>query len=142
MEDLLFKDESYEIIGACMEVHRQLGPGFLESVYQEALAMEFGLRGIPFIAQHEVHVYYKDNLMQGFFKPDFLCYENIIVEIKALSALTHKDHAQVLNVLKATRINLGLLINFGEISMKHQRLVNTSKNLRNFPLKEEDEDFS
>ena len=120
-----------------MEVHRQLGPGFLESVYQEALAMEFRLREIPFIAQHEVHVYYKDHLMQGFFKPDFLCYDNIIVEIKAISTLTRADHAQVLNVLKATRLNLGLLINFGEISMKQQRFVNTAKNPRNFSLEED-----
>ncbi len=121
-----------------MEVHRQLGPGFLESIYQEALAMEFRLRGIPFIEQYEVGVYYKDSLLQKKFKPDYLCYEKIIVEIKAISALTHADHSQVLNVLKATRLTLGLLINFGEISLKHHRFISTSSNPRNFPLNDEE----
>ena len=125
MDDILFKDESFRIIGACMEVHRQLGPGFLESVYQEALCIEFGFRVIPFLEQYEARIFYKDQLMTKKFKPDFLCFDNILVEIKANSILTAIDQAQIINALKATKFELGLLVNFGEISLIHQRFANT-----------------
>ena len=123
---LLFKEESFRIIGACMEVHNELGPGFLESVYQEALSREFRLQQIPFEEQPEIRLYYKDELMKKTFKPDFLCYGKIEVEIKATSALAPIDEAQVINVLKAARLPLGLLVNFGERTLVRKRFANTN----------------
>ena len=123
---LLFKEESYRIIGACMKVHKHLGPGFLESVYQEALAREFRLQQIPFEEQPEIRLYYKNELMKKAFIPDFLCYGEMEVEIKAASALTPKDEAQVINVLKAARLSLGLLVNFGERALVSKRFANTN----------------
>jgi GxxExxY protein len=122
---LLFKTESFRIIGACMEVHKHLGPGFLESVYQEALAMEFRLQEIPFEEQPEIRLYYKDQLMIKTFKPDFLCFGKIQVEIKAATALMPINEAQVINVLKAAKLPLGLLVNFGERTLVHKRFANS-----------------
>jgi GxxExxY protein len=122
---LLFKTESFRIIGACMEVHKHLGPGFLESVYQEALAMEFRLQEIPFEEQPEIRLYYKDQLMIKTFKPDFLCFGKIQVEIKAATALMPINEAQVINVLKAAKLPLGLLVNFGEKTLVHKRFANS-----------------
>mgnify|MGYP001404397729 CR=1 FL=1 len=124
---LILKEESYKVIGACMEVHRQLGPGFLESVYQEALAREFILQDIPFEEQSEVRLYYKNELMTKKFRPDFLCYGQIELEIKASVSLTPIDDAQVINVLKVARLPLGILANFGEQSFVYKRFAN-SKN--------------
>lgn len=124
---ILYKEESYLIIGACIEVHRQLGPGFRESVYQEALSLELGLQNIPFAAQPEIRIHYKDILLQKKFKPDFLCYNNIQLEIKAASSLTPSDESQVINVLKAAKLPLGLLVNFGEEKLVYRRFANTYK---------------
>ena len=123
---LLFKEESFRIIGACIEVHKHLGPGFLESVYQEALSREFRIQQIPFEEQPEVRLYYKDELMKKIFKPDFLCYGKIQVEIKATVSLTSINEAQVINVLKAARLPLGLLVNFGERTLVSKRFANTN----------------
>lgn len=111
------------IIGAAMEVHRLLGPGFLEAVYQESMAIELALRNIPFAVKIELFVYYKEQRLTCFYKPDFLCYESVIVEIKALQALTGADEAQALNYLKATQHERALLINFGSPSLQHKRLI-------------------
>ena len=108
-----------------MEVHRQLGPGFLESVYQEAVAREFALQGIPFEEQPEVRLYYKNELMAKKFKPDFLCYGQIELEIKAAVSLTNIDSAQVINVLKIARLPLGILANFGEHTFVYKRFANS-----------------
>src|SRR5947209_2293147 len=105
--------QTHAIIGAAMEVHRQLGPGFLEAVYQESLAIEFAARGIPFAPQRELPVYYKGQKLTCFYKADFVCYESVIVELKALQAITGVEEAQLLNYLKATRLERGLLVNFG-----------------------------
>ncbi|MDD4428837.1 MAG: GxxExxY protein [Paludibacter sp.] len=113
MADLIFKDESYKIIGCCFEVYNQLGPGFLEAVYQEALAMEFTEQGVPFVEFAEMTINYKGNQLRKKYYPDFLCYQNIIVEIKALENLCSDHQAQVLNYLKGTNSPLGLLVNFG-----------------------------
>ena len=125
MTDLLYKDEVYAIIGAAMEVHSQLGPGFLEAVYQEALEIEFQSRNMPHLAQRELRVFYKGRMLNKFYIADFSCYEGIMVEIKAQKQLTEIDEAQILNQLKATRSRVGVLINFGSKGkLEWQRYVN------------------
>ena len=111
------------IIGAAMEVHRQLGPGFLEAVYQEALAIEFADRGIPFRREQELPIDYKGRRLPCKYRSDFVCYEEIIVELKALQALTGVDEAQMINYLKATHLGRGLLLNFGRPSLEFKRYV-------------------
>src|SRR5438128_1081400 len=108
--------QTHAIIGAAMEVHRQLGPGFLEAVYHEALGIELAARGIPFMSKMNLAVYYKGQLLSCTYEPDFVCYESVIVELKALKAITGVEEAQLLNYLKATRLERGLLINFGRPS--------------------------
>lgn len=121
--ELLHKELTYEIIGAAMEVHATLGPGFLESVYQEALSLELLARGIPFESEKRLEIFYKSIKLEKHFEADFVCGNSVIVEIKALSALTNEHQSQVLNYLKATGIKVGLLINFGAKSLEHKRLV-------------------
>ena len=111
--ELLLKDEVYNIIGAAIEVHRELGPGFLEAVYQEALERELTERQIPFVSQQVLTVHYKGKPLQKQYQADLICYEQIIVELKALNQLSGKEEAQLLNYLKATGLRVGLLINFG-----------------------------
>lgn len=96
-----------------MEVYNQLGPGFLEAVYQEAFETELSERGIPFVSQCELHIVYKGRPLKKTYTPDLMCYDKIIVELKALDRLTNKEMAQLLNYLKATSFRLGLLVNFG-----------------------------
>ncbi len=113
MDNLLYREEVFEIIGAAIEVHKELGNGFLEPVYQESLQIELGFRQIPFIAQSRLHLFYKGIELKKEYIPDFVCYDKIIVEIKALDRLTNIEIAQLINYLKATELKLGLLINFG-----------------------------
>ena len=120
---LLYKEESYKIIGACMEVHKTLGSGFLEAVYQEALAIEFSKQGIPFNKEEKLNIHYKGVTLNKEYIADFICYNSIIIELKALSKLNGDHTAQVLNYLKATGFQLGLLINFGSSSLQYKRLV-------------------
>ena len=122
-QDLLFKDECYKIVGACMEVHRTLGCGFLEPVYQEALAFELQRQGIPYEREKEYEINYKGLVLSKTYKVDFLCYGNIIVELKALGQLSKEHMAQVLNYLKASHLKLGLLVNFGTTSLNYERIV-------------------
>ncbi|MBF0102517.1 MAG: GxxExxY protein [Desulfobacterales bacterium] len=110
--EILFKDESYEIQGAIFEVYKEIGAGFLESVYQECLERELLLRGIPFQKQMEIELTYKGQKLNHFFKADLICYDSIIVELKACKSLEPIHRAQVINYLKATKMNLGLLVNF------------------------------
>ena len=121
--ELLHEELTYEIIGTAMEVHATLGPGFLESVYQEALAIELLSRGMPFEEKKRLDVFYKGIKLEKHFEADFVCDNKVIVEIKALSALTTEHQSQVLNYLKATGIKVGLLINFGSKSLEHKRMV-------------------
>ena len=123
MKSLYYKDEAYKIIGACMNVHRELGQGFLEAVYQEALALEFKEQKIPYVKEEKIDIYYKENTLQQFYIADFICYGNIIVELKAVTDLEPTHTAQVLNYLKATDLTLGLLVNFGTTSLESKRLV-------------------
>ncbi|MBK9208196.1 MAG: GxxExxY protein [Anaerolineales bacterium] len=129
MADLLFKDEVYSIIGAAMDVYNDLGPGFLENVYQEPMEMEAEERKIPFKAQHQIIVKYKGKPLKKFYIADLMCYEKIIVEIKAANGLTLREEGQLLNYLKATGIQVGVLINFGRYpSLEWKRLVLTKGN--------------
>ena len=116
-------ERTYKIIGAAMEVHKELGCGFLEAVYQEALDREFGNKKIPFKAQPVVEINYKGVPLDKTYQPDFVCYEEIIVEIKALSSISGTEEAQLINYLKATGLKVGLLINFGSKSLEYKRLV-------------------
>jgi len=115
--------QTYAIIGAAMEVHRELGPGFLEAVYQEALAIEFEARQIPFRREVVLPVFYKEKLLKCGYRADFVCFENIVVESKAISQLTGADEGQLINALTATRFNRGLLLNFGAKSLEYRRRV-------------------
>jgi GxxExxY protein len=117
--------QTYAIIGAAMEVHRVLGCGFLEPVYQEALAKEFLFREIPFRREVELPITYKGDLLAVKYKPDFICYEAVIVELKALDRLSNREKAQVINYLKATGIERGLLLNLGTVRLEYERLILT-----------------
>ena len=121
--DLIYKEETYNIIGAAMDVHSNLGSGFLEAVYQEALAIELEKRSIPFKQEKKLKIKYKDQILSKFYEADFICYDKIIVETKALSELSGIDEAQVINYLKATGLKIGLLINFGTESLEYKRLL-------------------
>jgi GxxExxY protein len=124
MPDILYKDESYAIIGACFEVYNEKGCGFLEGVYQECLEIELGLRGLPFEPKAELVLAYKGRTLKKKYEPDFVCFGKIIVEIEAVSGLTDECRAQVHNYLKATEYRLGLLVNFGAHGgLRHERIV-------------------
>lgn len=120
----ILKDESYAIIGAALDVYYKLGSGFLEQVYQEALAIEFQLREIPFLPQVELPIVYKDFTLKKTYRADFVCYDSMIIEIKALSTLTNVDWAQLMNYIKASQMRVGLLFNFGSVPrMEHRRII-------------------
>ncbi len=116
-------DRTYQIIGAAMEVHKELGCGFLEAVYQEALSLELRSRQIPFQAQAQVQISYKGQTLQKSYQPDFICFDNIIVELKALDKLSGKEESQIINYLKATGVETGLLLNFGNKSLEYKRFA-------------------
>ncbi len=121
---LLLRDEVYNIIGAAMEVHTELGPGFLEAVYQEALEIECQSRRIPYESQRPLGISYKGSLLTKTYIADLVCYDTVIVELKAMEHLTSRDQAQVLNYMKATGLRVALLINFGSTGkLEWQRLA-------------------
>lgn len=122
-EDFLYEKETYQIIGAMMEVHKTLGCGFLEAVYQEALSIEFEKQKIPFVKEKKLILFYKGIQIEKFYIADFVCFDKIIVELKALSALTSTHDSIMINYLKATKLKVGLLANFGERSLKYKRLI-------------------
>ena len=124
MDNLTQRDpRTYKIIGAAMEVHRQLGCGFLEPVYQEAMALELKNRGIPYNRELLFPISYKGNLLRHRYRPDFICFGGVIVEVKALSRLSSVDDSQVINYLKVTGYHTGLLLNFGARSLEKRRFV-------------------
>ncbi len=114
---------TFALIGAAIEVHRVLGSGFLEAVYQEAFAKELSGRDIPFRAESELPVFYKGEKLSTSYRADFVCYESVIVELKAVKQLTIIEEAQILNYLKATGFRTGMLFNFGAASLQHKRFV-------------------
>jgi GxxExxY protein len=113
MAKLVLEDESYAIRGAVFEVYREMGSGFLEAVYQECLEKELTKQGIPFEAQKDLTLVYKNEPLNHVYKPDLICYDEILVELKAVKKITPQHHAQVINYLKAANLHLGLLVNFG-----------------------------
>jgi GxxExxY protein len=113
LDKLLFKDEVYAIQGAVFEVYRLMGCGFLEAVYQECLEKELRFRDIPFVAQQDLKIFYKDYLLAQTYKADMICYGQILLELKAVKAIAPEHQAQMLNYLKATGLRIGLIINFG-----------------------------
>ena len=121
---IIHKEESYKIIGACFEVYKEKGCGFLEAVYQECLGYEFEFQGIPFQPKLSLALTYKGRPLQQRYSPDFICFGNIIVELKAISDLVDEHRAQVHNYLKATGYRLGLLVNFGHHpKLEYERIV-------------------
>ncbi len=124
MAEIIYREESYKIIGACFEVYKSKGCGFTEPVYQECLALEFALQGIPFIAQPKIEMGYKGTKLEQFFRADFACYGSIIVELKALSKIIDEHRSQCLNYLHANKFRLALLVNFGEHPrLEYERIV-------------------
>ena len=126
MTELIYKQEVYNIIGAAMEVYNQLGSGFLEAIYQEALEIELTERKIPFVSQPELPVNYKGKRLKKYYVSDFFIYDKILVEIKSIKRLTSIEEAQLINQLKITQSKVGLLINFGaNANLEWKRMVNT-----------------
>ena len=126
MVDLLLKDEVYAIIGAAMEVYNQLGTGFLEPVYQEAMEIELAERKVPSKSQHEIIIQYKNVRLKKYYIADFFCFDQIIVELKAIDRITSREESQLINYLKATGLPVGLIINFGvQDKLEWRRLVLT-----------------
>jgi len=124
MAELLYSEESYRIMGACFEVYKQKGCGFTEPIYQECLGLEFQLQGIPFIAQPALEMEYKGTKLQQSFRMDFVCFDLIVVELKAVPKLVDAYRSQVLNYLHANKFRLGLLINFGHHPrLEYERIV-------------------
>ena len=121
---MLFKDETEKILKACINVHNELGNCFLEPVYQEALSIEFDLLGIPYEKEVKLEISYKGHKLDKIYYADFVCFESIIVELKAVSKLINAHKAQLINYLNAINKEVGLLINFGEASLKWQRITN------------------
>ena len=123
MCEFLLKEECYKIIGAAMTVHSELKNGFLEEVYQQALAIEMRLQGIPFEREKQLEIFYKGIKLDKKYYADFYCFDKIIVELKAKSQLNNEHIAQALNYMKATNTKVALLLNFGEPSFVYKRLV-------------------
>jgi GxxExxY protein len=124
MAELLYREESCKIMGACFEVYKQKGCGFTEPIYQECLSLEFQLQGIPFIAQPALEMEYKGTKLEQSFRMDFVCFDLIVVEIKAISKLIDAHRAQVLNYLHANKFRLGILVNFGHHPrLEYERII-------------------
>ena len=123
MTELLYKSEVFRIIGIAMEVHNELGPGFLEAIYQEAMELEFKHQNIPYEREKPLNVYYKGSLLDKKYISDFICYDKLVIELKALSELNSEHESQLINYLKATKLRVGILINFGAQSLEYKRMI-------------------
>ena len=124
MSEIIYRDEAYRIMGACFEVYTDKGCGFLEAVYQECLEIEFMEREIPFVAQPKLALSYRGQLLRQTYTPDFICFDRIVLELKAVTALADEHRAQVHNYLRATGHRLGLLVNFGHYpKVEYERIA-------------------
>jgi len=131
MSELLYPDESYAIVGACFNVYSDMGCGFLESVYQECLEIELRAQGIQFVAHPNLTLTYREQPLVQTYQPDFVCYDKIVVELKAVDSLTDAHRAQVMNYLHGTGLRLGLLVNFGHYpKLTCERIALTGKKAR------------
>lgn len=131
MTELVYRDECYKIMGACFEVYKEKGCGFLEAVYQECLEIEFEMQGILFVPKKPLALTYKGRPLTQSYEPDFICMDKIIVELKAVSVLADEHRAQVLNYLNATGYKLGLLVNFAHYpKVEWERIANTARETR------------
>ena len=123
-KELILRDECYAVMGACFEVYKEKGCGFLEAVYQECLELELGRQGISFVAQPELSLSYKGRTLKQTYKPDLICFGSVLVELKAVSQLADEHRAQVINYLHATGLRVGLLVNFGHYpKVEWERIV-------------------
>ncbi|MBR2235779.1 MAG: GxxExxY protein [Prevotella sp.] len=129
VEDKKRDEQTYAVIGAAMAVHRELGSGFLESAYGDALEIEFEDRNIPYEREKLINIFYKDRPLKTYYKADFICFGSLIVELKTVDAIADIHKAQLIHYLKATRINKGLLINFKSKSLQYERFVNDLKSV-------------
>ena len=121
---LVYEEDTYKILGACFEVYKEKGCGFLEAVYQECLEIEFEIQQLPFQSRSELQLTYKERILKQTYIPDFICFGKIILEIKAVTNLNDEHRAQVHNYLKATGYKVGLLVNFGHYpKVEHERIV-------------------
>jgi len=125
MAEIIYKEESYKIIGSCLAVYNKLGSGFLESVYHEALEIQFDQDKIPFVKEKKLRIQFDNIQLDKYFKADFICFDTIIVELKSTPFIHKNDVAQVLNYLRATDMRLGLIVNFGENSLIYKRILNS-----------------
>ncbi|HLP04507.1 MAG TPA: GxxExxY protein [Paludibacter sp.] len=130
MPEIIYKDESYKIIGSCIKVHTELGAGFLESVYQEALERQFVKDGVPYVREKMLKINFDGEPLKKTFKADFVCFDKIIVELKAATFLHNYNIEQTKNYLSATKFQLGLLVNFGSKSLTYKRVINTNINIK------------
>jgi len=121
--EIIYKEESYKIIGCCMEVHKELGKGFNEVVYKDALEIEFQINNIPYTREKSYNIEYKGRILRRKYNPDFVVYDKIILEAKVIENLTSSHLKQTLNYLAVSKFKLGLLVNFGEDSLKYKRIV-------------------
>jgi len=123
MEEYLYKEETHEIIGCAMEVHNELGCGFLEPIYQEALSIVFRENNIPFVKEKVLDIKFKGQVLDKKYIADFICFDKVIIELKAMDAINSQHLAQVINYLKCTGKKVGLIINFGTTSLQYKRVI-------------------
>lgn len=123
MDKLIYKEEAYKIIGCCMEVHNELGRGFSEIIYADALEIEFINNNIEYSREKKFNINYKGNILPHYYRADFVVFNKIILEIKAISTLTNSHNKQTINYLASSKLKLGVLVNFGEDSLKYKRIV-------------------
>ncbi|MBI3923221.1 MAG: GxxExxY protein [Armatimonadetes bacterium] len=139
MSEFLYKEETYRILGACFEVYKEKGCGFLEPVYQECLGIEFDIQGILYVPKKKLRLTYKGRPLEQTYEADFVCYDKIIVEIKAVSELVDQHRAQILNYLHATKMKVGLLVNFGHHPKVEHERFSISKKLAEMPAEHAEE---
>ena len=136
MDEFIYKEEGYRIIGCFYAVYNTLGPGFLEAVYQEALEKEFINNNIPYLREKKVDVFYNDEKLKKYYKADFICYDKIIIETKAQKVVTAADFNQTKNLLTSTKKELAYLVNFGGTKIYYKRIINTDNNITDYTDKE------
>ena len=135
MSELIYKEECFRIVGACMEVHRELGKGHSENIYKDALQLEFKAQGISFVREHPYAVSYKGTVLPHSYFADFMVLDKILLEAKAIEQLTDSHSKQVLNYLAASKLSLGLLVNFGQDSLAWKRIVLSRQTVEQVDLK-------